>query len=249
VIRGFQDLVRVLLEAGADPNGENRRIGATPLNEAVYKNQPKIVELLLAHHADITIKDKSGFSPLANAVRFDQPNTAKLLAASADSNAQLLEEAIAKGSADMIVLLLNSGANVNAKLVSGSSPLDLAARQGRGEIVELLLAKGADLSVRDRAGATPLHSAALSGHAGIAGILLDHGANIDGQETDTGATPLYLAVSLEREDVVRLLLSKGANPNICAKSGVSPLRAALAGENKSIAAAIVASGGRERCGQ
>ncbi|HEV2687627.1 MAG TPA: ankyrin repeat domain-containing protein, partial [Bryobacteraceae bacterium] len=252
VLRGFSDFVKLLLEAGADPNADNRRTGATPLNEAVYKNQTKIIELLLAHHANSTIKDKSGFSPLANAVRFDHAEAARLLATqatTANSRYEQLQEAIAKGSRPMIVLLLENGADINATFGSGSSPLDLAARQGRDEIVELLLAKGADLDAHDQAGATPLHNAALSGHAAIVGILLDHGANIDGQEIETGDTPLYLAVYLGRDDVVRLLLDRGANPNTCNKAGASPLRAAVAEENKSIAAAIMARGGRETCNQ
>lgn len=227
------------------------RTGAAPLNEAVYKNQLGLIELLLANGAQITMKDRAGFSPLANAIQRGQSGAVKMLADHAGNSgairSQLLEEAVNKGYPGMINLLIERGADLNAALPSGPSPVDLAARKGRPEIVELLVTQGAKVNVRDPLGASPLHSAAMFGNAAVVRVLLDRGANIDEQESATGATPLLWAVSAGRVDTVRLLLEKGADPNICTKQGISPRKAAA--ENELIVGMIAAKRGRQDCGQ
>ena len=67
-------------------------------------------------------------------------------------------------------------------------------------------------------------------------MLLDHGASINVRDKDSGATPLYMAATMGREDVVSLLLDKGADPSI----GPSPVKAALSGGFDKVAEAIKA---------
>src|SRR5258706_487995 len=106
-------------------------------------------------------------------------------------------------------------------------------------------AKGANVNARNGSGGTPLHDAALNGKVTTARILLARGADINAQETESGTTALYAAASLGRENVVALLLEKGADPNICSKDGASPLHAALASGNGSVADRIRPQGGRD----
>ena len=56
-----------------------------------------------------------------------------------------------QGNAETARLLLDAGANVNAKLTDGSTPLALAAWKGHAEVVKLLLARGANYRVRLKA--------------------------------------------------------------------------------------------------
>jgi ankyrin repeat protein len=86
--------------------------------------------------------------------------------------------------------------------------------------------------------------AALNDKLSTAALLLANGANANAQETDSGNTPLYIAASFGREDVVGLLLEKGADPNIVNLEGWSPLHAALVNGYKDIAGRIRARGGR-----
>lgn len=53
-----------------------------------------------------------------------------------------------QGNAETARLLLDAGANVNAKLTDGSTPLALAAWKGHAEVVKLVLARGANYRVR-----------------------------------------------------------------------------------------------------
>ena len=73
-------------------------------------------------------------------------------------------------------------------------------------------------------------------------ILLDHGAEVNARETDSGATPLYDAASMGREDVVSLLLARGADPNVPNKSGHGALRAASGNGFTATAARLRAHG-------
>ena len=67
-----------------------------------------------------------------------------------------LFEAARKGNIEAVKQHLAAGADVNAKVKSGSTPLHFAARYGHKEIVELLIAKGADVNAKNNFEDTPL---------------------------------------------------------------------------------------------
>ncbi len=79
------------------------------------------------------------------------------------------------------------------------------------------------MSALNRTGGTPLHDAALGGSVDVINELLDHGANIDAQDRESGATPLMLAVSMDRLPAARVLLTRGANPKITDHEGNTAL--------------------------
>src|SRR6266850_8141703 len=86
------------------------------------------------------------------------------------------------GRLDIVQLLLQSGAQVNAtdKSKARNTPLIIASAAGQTEIVKLLLAKGADKNARDaKGGMTPLLSASVSGSRDTARLLLDSGVRVD----------------------------------------------------------------------
>jgi ankyrin repeat protein len=100
----------------------------------------------------------------------------KLIAAISDNGWPLLTVAAKKGDRAMVELLLNSGAEVNAKNYSSEVAIMYASLYGHKEIVELLLAKNADVNVKNDAGTTPLSAATSSHHDDIADLLRQHGA-------------------------------------------------------------------------
>jgi uncharacterized protein len=74
--------------------------------------------------------------------------------------------------------LLDAGANPNAKLEAGETPLMTAARAGKKEVAELLLAKGADVNARATRGQTALMWAVSQQHPDLVKLLLAHQADV-----------------------------------------------------------------------
>ena len=64
--KGHLDVVKLLLEAGAEVNAqnENSHWGTTPLHAAAHANQAAIAELLINQGADLNAKDMNGQPPL-----------------------------------------------------------------------------------------------------------------------------------------------------------------------------------------
>jgi len=102
------------------------------------------------------------------------------IAAGADVNhneGDLLYMAAYSGFVEGVALLLDHGANPNAKISSGHSALMEAARDGNTRIAQLLLDKGADINAKQDDGKTALHHAAERGRGSTIRLLLDRGAD------------------------------------------------------------------------
>lgn len=90
----------------------------------------------------------------------------------------------------------------------------------------LLLGAGVNPNWQTRSGITALWIASFQGHEKVVQSLLTLGnADIDLADSD-GKTPLYVASQEKQVTVVRILLDRGANPEVKSMSGVTPLLAA-----------------------
>jgi ankyrin repeat protein len=140
----------------------------------------------------------------------------------------LLHKAAKNGHTEVVTLLLDRGADINAINCDGSTPLHKAASNGHTEVVRLLLDKGADINAPSRDGSTPLHYAASDGHTEVVTLLLDRGADInaiaeEGADAVEGDTPLHKAAKNGHTEVVTLLLDRGADINAINCDGSTPL--------------------------
>jgi ankyrin repeat protein len=77
---------------------------------------------------------------------------------------------------DMVKLLLDKGADVNAKGEHGWRPLMEAANRGHSEVTKLLLKKGADVNLKHEYGWTALKIAKGKGNKEIVALLKAHRA-------------------------------------------------------------------------
>lgn len=172
------------------------------LIDAVARRDAGAVRRLLAVGANLEQRDDSGRTPLMLATRAN-------------------DVAIA-------TMLVEAGADVNARDAIRDTPFLYAGAEGRNAILRAILATGrADLSDTNRYGGTALIPAAHHGHPQTVRILLDTGIDID-HVNDLGWTALLEAVILGDggpvyREIVALLVDAGAR-DIPDRDGVSALQ-------------------------
>jgi ankyrin repeat protein len=108
-------------------------------------------------------------------------------------------------------LLLNKGADVNARSTNAMQNLALhaAAAGGHAAIVKLLLERGSPAGARQHAGWTALHAAAQIGNLEMADALLAAGAEVSAR-AENNQQPLDLALTKGHQKMVDLLEARGA---------------------------------------
>lgn len=148
---------------------------------------------------------------------------------------------------EIAFLLLDSGAEVDAKSRNGHTPLYLASYYGYRDMAERLVNMGADIEAADRnSGTTPLHSAAEQGHSDVVMLLIEAGADIHARD-EQGNTPLHRAAANAlhyNQQVVLLLLENGLDINTMNSKGSSPLDLALTMKNEAMARLLEKHGGK-----
>jgi ankyrin repeat protein len=157
---GQAAVVECLLTNGAPVNATNQW-GGTALHSAASRGSEQIVRLLLAHRADPSILNQDGETALGMACAYGHhlPVVTLLLDHKADpnlGNPTPLQEAAFRGEDAIIELLLQRGANLNARGFDGASALHWAVDGRKEKTVKLLLERGGSPSVADDQGKTPL---------------------------------------------------------------------------------------------
>jgi uncharacterized protein len=148
--------IRRALSQGLDPNVREPERGETGLIVAMRYDAMQTLNLLLAQPAiQIDARAPNGNTALMMAAfRQNQPAVLTLLGKGAAVNQPgwtALHYAAAANSTDIINLLLERHAAIDAPSPSGLTPLMLAAREGQEAAVQLLLARGADANLKDGA--------------------------------------------------------------------------------------------------
>ncbi len=155
-----------------------------PLIQAVQAGDLKKAQKLIARGANVNQTDDVGFSALSIAA--------------------------GRGDENMTKLLLDAGANVNARSATlNDTALARAAQTGNAPTVRALLEAGAHINDKDGSGWTPLFNAALKGDAEIAEALLAAGADVNARSS-SGWTALKEAQMRRHDNIVERLKSAGA---------------------------------------
>jgi ankyrin repeat protein len=209
--RNHRSIVEDLVRAGATVN----------LHPAAYLGDVGRVRNLIDNGADITTRDRDGWTPLDYAVLYDHKEVAKLLlAAAADPNGladggvrtrdcvrDALRCALREGYEDMAELLINNNAPRAIQGGARETPLYWAAEYGRLRTVKLLLAKGANVNASTREGYKPLGAALGQGYADIVETLIAAGADVNVRDK-AGRTLFTEAVTSYCEPAVEAAVKK-----------------------------------------
>jgi ankyrin repeat protein len=91
----------------------------------------------------------------------------------------LLMLAIQKRQNGLVKILIEKGADVNAKNSHGQGALLIAIASGNDKIVKYLIDCGADVNAKDNNGRTPLFMAIQKNKPGIAKLLIERGADVN----------------------------------------------------------------------
>uniref|UniRef100_A0A8C9F387 Ankyrin 3 n=1 Tax=Pavo cristatus TaxID=9049 RepID=A0A8C9F387_PAVCR len=136
-----------------------------------------------------------------------------------------LHVASKRGNANMVKLLLDRGAKIDAKTRDGLTPLHCGARSGHEQVVEMLLDRGAPILSKTKNGLSPLHMATQGDHLNCVQLLIQHNVPVD-DVTNDYLTALHVAAHCGHYKVAKVLLDKKANPNAKALNGFTPLHIA-----------------------
>ena len=229
--------------------------GTTALHWAVQADDVQIATALIKGGAKVTQTNRLGVTPLMLATTNGSVHLIDaLLKAGASPNEAspegetVLMTAARTGNAQAVGVLLEAGANVNARESwRGETALMWAAAEDHAEVVKVLTRHSAAADAQSntlkfpnvrynlathatlpppQGGFTALMFAARQGALAAATALADAGADLNLQDPD-GTPALTVAIVNGHHDVARLLLERGANPNVADAAGMTPLYAAV----------------------
>ncbi|TGL98038.1 hypothetical protein EHQ76_13475 [Leptospira barantonii] len=236
------EIAKLLIENGADINAKLNQYEAVMTAAIREDGDENFIAYLIEKGANVNgINDKGG-SLLSKAVQFGFIKTVSLMIQKGANVNFGLESnefsypialAVSNGNLDIVKILTENGAQINAK-PGRVAPLLLASHTNHPAIVKYLTKKGADVnfvSTVNGATITALELACSSNFMEVAEALLDHGGNPNFSGQKDGRTPLFLAAMEGNNDIIKLLLSEGADVNGRSKSGFTALFDAI-GYNK-----------------
>ncbi|XP_023315546.1 ankyrin-1-like [Trichogramma pretiosum] len=190
--------------------------GNTPLHEALINRNRQLVELLVKRGVHLNIAYNDGYTPL------------HLISEYKDDDDQDLVEMFFEIWDEQ----QHTTTQVDARDKSGNTPLLLALECHNNMLVELLLRRGADQCLANNVGETPLHLISMYDDDDDEDELVEMFFEIWDERQQTGRvdvqdkegnTPLHYAVDWGNKKVVEKLLRRGANANLAANDGMTPL--------------------------
>lgn len=144
-------------------------------------------------------------------------------------------------------VLIDAGADVNAKDSMQDSSFLYAGAEGLDEILKLTIEAGADVTSTNRYGGTALIPASEHGHVSTVKMLIAAGVPVD-HVNNLGWTAMHEAIILndggpDQVETVRLLLEAGADPDITENDGLTSRELAVQKGYDEIVAVIDAAAG------
>ncbi|HJZ95338.1 MAG TPA: ankyrin repeat domain-containing protein [Candidatus Solibacter sp.] len=221
VYQNQPEMVKLLLERGANPNTSPESSGSALMHA---RKNPELEALLLQYGARDEVSPRKSLETAINDNDLDsvevqlQQDPALVHDPMMFWAEGILATAANSAPREMIELLLRHGASIPAVVKWGPQYYFKHA-----EIGKLLLERGMTPNQMNWQRFTLLHYFSAAGDTTKVRILLEHGAQIDALDEEYRSTPLACAARWGERDTARLLLERGANPNLAGASWSTPL--------------------------
>ena len=227
------DIVKLLVNSGANINCQTID-GESPI---FFATQAERVRALLDLGAEVNIRDKVGQTPLLAQIREPSEDAIRVIESFLNAGANVNNSdnfgstplhkfcgsiSDDEEEADIVKLLVNSGANINCQTIDGESPIFFATQAER---VRALLDLGAEVNIRDKVGQTPLLAQIREPSEDavrVIELLLANGSNINVKDKFESTVLHYAAFHNTCSDIVSKLINAGARRNACDRNGNRP---------------------------
>jgi ankyrin repeat protein len=218
--------------------------GETALHRAVRAGANEAAARLIRAGADLFAGNNADVMPIDLAfnrgpVELDEFLTPNRARARSDRGETVLIRAVQTDrSPDIIRVIIEAGAPIEARTARGATALHLAVAMRDPEAIELLLRANASIYVRDNAGESPLLTAVRDGVESLRA--LDVGGTLAERDAEEN-TSLHVAAREGSVETVEYLLDRGINPNSRNLVGQTPVDVAREAGNAQIARVLEAA--------
>ena len=227
---GQRDLEQRLISLGVDVDVRDPYSGLDPLTYAAWRGDAEMIGLLLGAGAQVYDAKTHDWPALTTAAIKGHANIVRRLldqVEEAKARNTALCFAARHGHQATAALLLDAGADLQAKGCLGQTPLEAACETGQPHMIQFLLDQGPAAAFPKACG-NALIAAAREQDLASLQFLLERGVDINYQGYG-GWTALMSAVQADSSSAVQLLLEHGADPNIVDAQGKTALRMAIEG--------------------
>ncbi|KAL9046432.1 MAG: hypothetical protein Q9214_000728 [Letrouitia sp. 1 TL-2023] len=234
-----ESIVEILLQKNADVDAPVNKW--TPLHRAVELGNISIMRLLISRSADIEARSPKDY-PQSSSASLLRPSASTTSTSTHSSDSEHtrgltpLLRACALGHLEPVRLLLDRGANIEARDPTSLTPLMTASEAAHLPLIDLLLRRRASVQASDDFGWKPLHRALVPGggaSARCAQLLLDNAAEIDARCVHK-KTPLHHAIGRGDVHMVKFLLERGAGIDTRDMAERTPLHTAIEERNEAV---------------
>ena len=252
---GHIEVLQFLIEQHADIDIVDYRV-MSPLGEAAVQGHIDVVNRLMHHKANVIGEVEGLTDPLTCVATWGKREVKAILQSLIDSGSfvgnannhhktSALIRALYKGDIDIVIMLVECGADIHARDADGLQAIDIASYCGHADIVQFLSdrlpsinysntfnhfdsisvsASYLSSSTRiDCVGNTAVH---VTTDVQCMGSLLENGADVEAENFD-GLRPIHCAVRTGLVELVELLIQHGANVDAADVYGNSPLHDAV----------------------